>query len=222
MKLSKRLEAIASCVDKGVILADIGSDHAYIPCALALRNQIKHAYACDVSQGPLKHALDNIMYYEVDEIVETRLCNGLTQLQDDVEEIIIAGMGFDTIQMILEQSFEKLSNYRKIIVQSNTNVNELRKWISDHHFHILDEKIVYETFYYQIICFNCEYGETLSEEACEYGVMLDQDPLFPDYLRYRLKQVEEVLSHLPDHHVKKAVFMKRKNQIQTKLRQLSN
>ncbi|WP_102266734.1 class I SAM-dependent methyltransferase [Massilicoli timonensis] len=218
MMLSKRLQAIASCVDEDVILADIGSDHAYIPCALAKAKMIKKAYACDVNEGPLENARKTIARYGVGEKVEAIRCNGLAGIGEDTEEIIIAGMGFDTIQTILEDSYEKLRHYKKIIVQSNHDVKQLREWISDRPFTIIEEKLVWEGFYYQIICFRFdENAKKLSEDACEYGVLLREDPLYPAFLRHQMKKIDEILEQLSPKHEKYTLFQQKRDQILRKI-----
>ena len=108
MKLSGRLLELAQLVDKhknGTILADIGTDHAYLPCYLIEKNIIEKAYACDVAQGPFKASLSTIEHYHFEEKIEALLGNGLNPILDkDVSMITIAGMGAFLIGDILEEN----------------------------------------------------------------------------------------------------------------------
>ena len=108
MKLSGRLLELAQLVDKhknGIILADIGTDHAYLPCYLIEKNIIEKAYACDVAQGPFKASLSTIEHYHFAEKIEALLGNGLNPILDkDVSMITIAGMGAFLIGDILEEN----------------------------------------------------------------------------------------------------------------------
>ena len=107
MKLSKRLELLAYLVEKhkkGNILADIGTDHAYLPCYLIERNIIEKAYACDVAKGPFAASLSTIRQYHFEENVEALLGDGLDPILDkEVDMVTIAGMGSFLIVEILEK-----------------------------------------------------------------------------------------------------------------------
>ena len=108
MKLSKRLELLAYLVEKhkkGNILADIGTDHAYLPCYLIEKNIIDKAYACDVAKGPFAASLSTIRQYHFEENVEALLGDGLDPILDkEVDIVTIAGMGSFLIVEILEKN----------------------------------------------------------------------------------------------------------------------
>ena len=94
VKLSKRMKAVASMVTPGNILADIGTDHGYVPIALVQRERIPKAIAMDINKGPLQRAKDNIVLYHMEEYIETRLSDGVEALlEGEVDTILIAGMG---------------------------------------------------------------------------------------------------------------------------------
>ena len=107
MKLSKRLQLIADVISKykqGSVLADIGSDHGYLPCYLVKNKIITCAYACDVAQGPLDSAKETIKQYGLEDKVFALLGNGLNPILDrEVDMISIAGMGSYLISEILEE-----------------------------------------------------------------------------------------------------------------------
>lgn len=104
-KLSDRLRICADFVSEGSRIADVGTDHGYLPIWLAKKNRIKHAIAADLREDPLRSAQNNINKYRVDKIVETRISDGLSNiLPEEIDEIIIAGMGGELIAQIIENT----------------------------------------------------------------------------------------------------------------------
>ena len=161
---------IASYIDKDVILADIGSDHAYIPCYSVLNNVVDKAYACEVVEGPLKCSIKTIKEYGLDEKVFPVLSDGLKSIPDDVNEIVIAGMGAYTILDILKASEAKVEKCVKCIVQTNSHPELIRAYLSENKYHILNEELIEEEGkYYDIIIFEPRNGDTLSDEEIYFG-----------------------------------------------------
>src|SRR5690606_28479720 len=103
-KLSKRLETVASFVPTGAIVADIGSDHAYLPCYLVHQNIVNKAVAGEVVKGPYESALRQVKLEGLEDKVIVRLADGLQAIEDNdqVDTITIAGMGGPLIVSILE------------------------------------------------------------------------------------------------------------------------
>lgn len=196
--MNKRLEAIKNLVEPNCIVADIGTDHAYIPCALISENIAKKCYACDVIEGPLKYAKKSIEAKGLADKIEIILSNGLENVPMDAEIAIIAGMGFNTVKDILEDAIDRLYKFKHIIIQVNKDVVELRQWISDHRFTIEDENIVYDQRYYQIIVFNTTYHEEYSDEHIVLGPHLlnEGSQLFLEYSAERLKKNKMIVSLL--------------------------
>ena len=112
--MNQRLKAISALVPSGTILADIGTDHGYLPIDLVKRGICPKAYACDVAGK-----------------VFAILSDGFNQVPEDADCAVIAGMGWYTAQAILERAEERLPSFRRIIVQVNGDTDLLRKWISD-------------------------------------------------------------------------------------------
>lgn len=186
--LSKRLLKIAELVDKYKVVYDVGSDHGLLPCFLVLNNICNKVYAVDNKQGPLNKAIANIDKYNLKDSVIPVLSNGIDDIKDDVNIITISGMGFYTVAGILEN--KDLSKYDKIIVQVNKDTHLLRKWISDHNYSIIDEAIVKDDFYYEIVVFNTSKGPVLSQLELKYGPinLRDKTDTFIEYLsQKRLK-----------------------------------
>ena len=185
--LSKRLLEIAKLVDKNKVVYDIGSDHGLLPCFLVTNHISNKVYAVDNKIGPLNHAKETIDKYNLNDKVIPLLSDGLDDVKDDGQIIVIAGMGYYTVMDIFEG--KNLSKYEKIIVQVNKDVDKLRQYISDHNYTIVDEVILKEDKFYQIVVFNTEYHEKYSDIEIAFGPILLQkkEDILLEYL-YDLKQ----------------------------------
>ena len=190
--ISDRLAAIAFMIDKNKVVFDVGSDHALLPCFLVESGISNKVYAGDIAEGPLNHAKENIEKRDLSGNVIPVLSDGLVKAQDDVDIVIISGMGYHTIKHILDTC--DVSRYQYFIIQSNTDVEEVRRYISEHMYTIEDERIVYDDFYYQIIKFSADYHDQYSEMEIKYGPILlkKRDHIFLDYLRDRHDKLIEI------------------------------
>lgn len=154
MDLSFRLFKIAEKVPKGSILADIGTDHAYIPIFLCKNNIIKSAFACDISKGSLEKAKINISKYNLDRYIKARLSNGLEQisLNDNISSIIIAGMGGMLMLDILKRGIDIAKKCDTLILQPQKDIYEVRKFLHKNNFFIeQEEMLIEEEKFYNII-----------------------------------------------------------------------
>ena len=181
--LSRRLLEIAKLVDKNKVVYDIGSDHGLLPCFLVTNHISNKVYAVDNKIGPLNHAKETIDKYNLNGKVIPLLSDGLTDVKDDGQIIVIAGMGYYTVMDIFEG--KDLSKYEKIIVQVNKDVDKLRQYISDHNYTIVDEVILREDKFYQIVVFDTEYHEKYSDIEIAYGPILLQkrEDILLEYLK---------------------------------------
>lgn len=144
MELTPRLRAIAMQVPQGARLVDVGTDHGYLPVWLLLQGRIEQAIAADLREGPLDRARETARQYGQVENICFRLCNGLTDITaDEVDTVVIAGMGGETISAIMEAApwvcLDKL-----LLLQPMTGMPQLRQWLQSHGYIILEEQIVRE------------------------------------------------------------------------------
>ena len=198
-QLPKRLEAVASYVSEGAIVADIGSDHALLPCFLVLTHRINKAYAGEVIVGPLQQSKKSIDEYKLSSFITPILSDGLENIPEDTTEIVIAGMGAYTILDILKAYPNKVKKYNKIIVQANSHMEEIRKYISKQHFQIINETIVYEKEkYYEICVFIPRNGRDLSENEITYGPihLKEKSQGFIDYYQNLIKVKKQILQKI--------------------------
>lgn len=217
MALSKRLLALYRLVPSNSVVADIGCDHGQLSIAL-IQNQIaKHVYACDLRVQPLARAKQAVESAGLTKQIDCCLRNGLDDLSADVDTVVIAGMGFDTIQMILESHMEMIHG-RTFILQSNTHVEELRKWISDHHFTILKEDLVYEDHhFYEIVVFDSSFHPSYHADEIMFGVYLHEHEYFDSYWQQRLHSYRSILSGLSKDHESYEIFQTKISQIEKKI-----
>ena len=156
IKLSKRLEAISSLVPVNAKVIDVGCDHALLDIYLYQNKISKKIIAADVNLNALGNAQENIKKVKLDKDIETRLGNGIDPLKedDDIDTIIMAGMGAHTIIGILKNNYQKLKNIDNIIIQSNTKLFFLRKEMMklnykiDNEVMVLDNKKIYTIIKY--------------------------------------------------------------------------
>jgi tRNA (adenine22-N1)-methyltransferase len=145
-RLSNRLKAVASFVNEGAIVADIGSDHAYLPCFLIHTKKVKKAIAGEVVKGPYESAVKNVRREGLSGVITIRLANGLFAIeeQDAVDTVTISGMGGPLIATILESGKERLTNVKRIIAQPNIYARAIREWAVSNEWEITDEHILKE------------------------------------------------------------------------------
>lgn len=199
--ISKRLSSIASLVKKDMVVADIGSDHAFLPIYLIQNKMVTKVYASDNKKGPLTQAKSNIDTAMLSEQITTYLADGLDKLPQDVDTIIIAGMGVDTIISILNKHADRLLSIKQIIVQPNNNVHVMRQWINDMQFFIEDELLIKEYKYYQIIAINPQITADYSDKEIYFGprLLAKKDATFNKY-HHDMYQKQK---HLYDSHPQK-------------------
>jgi len=153
IKLSKRLKQIADFVPLGTVVADIGTDHALLPCFLVQEKIAPAAVAVDVSEGPLQIAQKQVRSLLLADKISVRLGDGLEPISpEEVQTVVIAGMGGATINKILTKSPEVVHKLQRLILQPNVAAEFVRSWALHNNWKIVDEEIVYEDErFYEII-----------------------------------------------------------------------
>lgn len=145
MNLKGRLKAIADMLEKCETLIDVGTDHGYVPIYAILNGICEKAVASDIKQGPANNARKNIEKYNMQERATVRISDGLRNIAyEEIDAIVIAGMGGLLIKQILSDDIEKAKKARQIILQPMTEIYELRKWLSSNGFMIAEESLIRE------------------------------------------------------------------------------
>lgn len=209
MVIGKRLEKIASYVKRGMRIADIGTDHGYIPLYLIKEGIAPFAIAMDINAGPLQKAQDNICNNLLGHQIYTRLSDGIRQLSpSEVDCVIIAGMGGRLILRILEQDQEKLSTYVRYILSPHSEAEVVREGVLRLGLDIIDEDMVYEEghFYPILICEPSESGSYLDSDlsfgsSClfRYGRFLleRRQSCFVEYIEQQAIKLQQLIERIP-------------------------
>lgn len=195
-ELSKRLYAIAHLVDRGAIVADIGTDHGYLPIYLLEQGICQKAIAMDVRLGPLERARTHIKEHNLSEYIETRLSNGMEELkQREADTVILAGMGGRLILDILDAKKEPPLLFEAYIIQPQSEVPFVRRSLQERGYEIREEKMVEEGGkYYPIIKARKGQMDWAREIDFQYGKFLleRKDPILYTYLQKQREEVREI------------------------------
>lgn len=200
MELSKRLTAVAALVTPGNRLADVGTDHGYIPIFLVKQGLVPHGVAMDVNQGPLLRAREHIRKEGLEEKIETRLSDGLKELKPgEADTAVIAGMGGALTVSILEAGSEALGSLKELVLQPQSEIARVRRWLEENGWKIQDEDMVEEEGkYYPMMKAVPGCGRSLRElDACYGPVLLEKKhPCLMRYLLWEQGVKEKVLCQL--------------------------
>lgn len=146
MKLTPRLQAIAELIPPGSVVADIGTDHAYLPVYLVSEQLIQHAVAADINKAPLEQARETVAAFNALHKVDLRLGNGLDVIreEDGIDTVVIAGLGGRTIAEILAGGKQKLHGVKRLILQPMSDAGYLRIFLAQNGFALVQESLVME------------------------------------------------------------------------------
>ena len=217
MELSKRLNAVAALVTDGYRLADIGTDHAYIPICLAGTGRIPEAVAMDVNPGPLLRAEENIRMHGLEDRIKTRISDGFASLEKgEADAAVIAGMGGPLMIRILREGAEVVSTLKECVLQPQSEIEKVRAFLLEEGFFFLDEDMVEEDGkYYPMMKAACPGSKISSlresgapgadirktdwdETELLYGKCLlkDKNPVLRQYLEREIHIKRQILSEL--------------------------
>lgn len=200
MELSERLFSITEMVMPGLVVADVGCDHGYVPIYLVQKGIISHAIAMDVGAGPLERARDHIREAGLTDYIETRLSDGVQELQPgEADCLIIAGMGGPLMRKIMEEGRKVLSEMKQFILQPQSEVAEFRHFLQDNGYHIISESMVCEEgkYYPMMKAIHGEMHYT-NEVDFRYGRILlhEENPVLNQFLRKEEKHYVNLLKEL--------------------------
>lgn len=197
LALQPRLRAIADLVPDGARLVDVGTDHGFIPVDLLLSKRISSAIASDIGAAPLDHARRTAQQHGVTEGIEFRLCNGLADITpDEVDAVVIAGMGGDNIVSILEAAPWTMDNVF-LLLQPMSKAEVLRQWLPDNGYQVTAERLVADKgVIYPILSVRGGSMPTATQSQIWGGFLLDGDPLQQRYLDERILRLRRAAAGL--------------------------
>ena len=206
MELSKRLMKIASYVNYCEAIADIGTDHGYIPIYLVKNNKCNSAIASDINKGPIEKASTNIRFEGLSEKIKCLLGGGLKPLKvGEVNGVIIAGMGGNLIRDIILEDIEKVKLYDFLILQPAQNPEVLREFLYNNNFEILNEDLILDDGkFYEL--FKVKYNENAKKinvkDEISYeisSILLESNnSLVNDYIKSKIKKYENIITYIKD------------------------
>lgn len=194
INLSNRLLSISSFIKEGSCVADVGSDHGFLPIFLLTQGISKKVYAIENKIGPFTRLKQNVNDSGLEKAIPCLMSDGIKDLPNDVDTLVIAGMGTESIKNILFSHIEKLKNVKNIIVDSHTDLYNLRSSIVSLNYTISEEKMIFEkNIYYTIINFS-NFKSAYSEEDYEFGPILrkDKPEIYQKYWKSRLDKLNKI------------------------------
>ena len=206
MELSKRLQAVADLVTPGYTIADVGTDHAYIPIYLVGKGIVQRAVAMDINEGPLDRATEHIKENKLENQIQTRLSNGLQHLQKgEVDTVILAGMGGNLMINILNEDLNKTNSLKECILQPQSEVFKVRTFLLEKGFLFIEENIVLDDgkYYPMMKVVPPEKTKKIkpvfwSEIEIRYGKLLleEKNPILKRFLERESAIRKDILSKL--------------------------
>ncbi len=194
-KLSERLKKVAHLITKGNTVADIGTDHGYLPVYIVKHNISNHVIGMDLRKAPLQKARDNIGLFNVKDNVSLRLSDGLDKLErGEADTVTICGMGGKLIQSILTKGRDKLNCNTQIIVSPQSEIAEFREFLQKEGYVTVSEHMLKEEGQFYIII-ECRISDNVSDSKID-NIDMESDIHKAAYYRYSkqlLKEKDECL-----------------------------
>jgi tRNA (adenine22-N1)-methyltransferase len=200
IKLSRRLGALAAMIPAGSKIADIGTDHAFLPCYLVREGIVPYAVGVEVREGPFQAACRTVMAYRLDKLIAIRLGDGLEPLKPgEVDLAILAGMGGNTIVDILECSPQIVEKLEGLVLQPMNGIELVRSWLAANSWGITREELLLEDkHYYQIIKAVKGSGQVSVGLELYYGPLLltSRNPLLPELIEKDIRGLQDIREQL--------------------------
>lgn len=228
IKLSERLAHLADMVTQGAVLADVGTDHGYIPIFLLEKKRIPRAFAMDIGRGPLLRAKEHIEASGLGDYIEVRLSDGVAALAPgEADAILIAGMGGGIILHILTEGRDVISQAKELILQPQSEIARVREYLYQNGYVIDREDMVLEEGKYYPMMHILPSGRDAKEFSSReerqviyrYGECLlkDSNDILHQYLLHTLKQYEEIMENLSKQQDTPAI-QARREQVEEEIR----
>ncbi len=207
IRLSKRLEVLASFISNEDSLVDVGCDHGYLSIYLKKNNKCKRVICSDINQNALDSAIKNIKDSNLQ--IDCYLSDGLKDIpMNNIDTILIAGMGSSTIIDILKNK-DKLSSVKKIVLQSNNNHEELRRFMNDIGYYLEREEFVFDKGKWYVMMLYSKSNKKNSDSEIKYGY------INKDYGLYLLNTYQELLKKIPSDNDDYLKYEKKMKEIKT-------
>lgn len=205
INLSSRLKLISEFVPLNSKIMDIGCDHGLLDIYLYQNKIVKKIIASDINFSALNNAIENIKANKLEKEIETRLSDGLENIhaEDEIDTLVIAGMGSNTIVNMLKKDIKKLDKIKTIIIQSNTKLEFLRSEIVKLNYYIADEAIVEDNKKIYIVIKFIKGRRKYTKKELYFGPILlsTKSLVFQKYTKDNLKKLQCILSSVPKNKI---------------------
>ncbi|SEM29353.1 tRNA (adenine22-N1)-methyltransferase [Mesobacillus persicus] len=211
-KLSDRLAAVANYLPHGCRMADIGSDHAYLPCHMVKKGAVRFAIAGEVAEGPFQSAMKQVQLEGLTDRIVVRKGDGLEVIEPgEVDCITVAGMGGTLIASILESGKDKLGEVTKLILQPNVGAMAIRRWLSANDWKLTSETILKEDgkIYEVLVADKGESKYTEAEVLFGPYLLKDRNEAFQEKWELEKQNWQRILSQLEQAEQNEATDEKR-------------
>ena len=207
MDVSKRIEFIINNLENTEVLADIGTDHGYVPLIALERGICNKAIACDINKDPLDKARLNAILEGIGDELEFRLGSGFEPLKvSEANEVVIAGMGGNLIRDILEADLEKVKSAEYLILVPAQNPEVLRAYLYKNNYEIIKEDLCLdEGIYYELFKVRSADGQITELDSIYYEVspilLRSKNPLMKDFLQNKIDEYNRILGFITEETV---------------------
>ena len=211
MKINPRLKKIGDLAPANSFCLDVGCDHALLDIYLVNLNKNIHAIASDIADGPIEQAKRNIKRERLENEIEVRQGSGLSTYSDEVDTVIISGMGGRNIIGICKNDIKILKKIDTLIISPNNYQEDVKRYLCKNGFYIENEEFVKDgKFIYQIIILKRGKKKYTKKEYFFGPVfIIKKGPLFREYYERELKSREILIALLPNSFKLKKILLKR-------------
>ena len=215
VKLNQRLLKIAELVPINASIIDVGCDHALLSIYISQNKKPKKVIASDIKEGPLIHAKENIRKYQQEDKIKVKLGSGISTIENDIDTIIISGMGGLNMIGILKYSKDTYKNVNRIILSPNSDTYSVRKEITKLGFMMLVKE---NNIIYSIIVFERGKKKYHDKDYLFGPILLEKkDTLFLEYIKKEAIKKEKLLEVLPKKYIKKRLELKKELHLISKI-----
>lgn len=200
MELSKRLQAVADLVNEGQVVADVGTDHGYIPIYLLETGKCEKAIAMDVNKGPLLRAKEHISEHSLNAKIEVKLSDGVKALSvGECDCVVVAGMGGALSVKIMEEGQEVFKNLKEFVLQPQSELVKVRQYLYEHEYCVVEEDMVLEDGkFYPMMKVKNGASEPYTQVELHYGkgLLKQKHPILKRFLEKEVQTKEMILNNL--------------------------
>lgn len=222
MELSKRLAALAGHVPAGEAVADIGTDHAYLPVYLIQQGISPWVVAGDINQKPFEAARLTVQSSGLEKCIDLRMGDGLSILKPgEVGVLVLAGMGGKSVCAIFAQGLSVLQQAQRLVIQPMRDIPLVRRWLVEHGWRLVDEEMVTEDGHYYVIIV-AEPGRELNTDDFTLAVgprlLEKKDAVLKEFLAGRVLAIRQILMEIT--RAESAVARSRAEQLKQETKQI--